>query len=130
MSRERLLTERNVWMSTVRDDGRPHVAPIWFVYLDDRFWIGTGAGSVRVRNLSENPLASVALEDGDRPVVAECVVRIHETERPPAVVDAFAEKFGWDIRRPQDVDVGRVVVLEATPRKWLFGLDLPTPASD
>ena len=121
----RLDHERNVWMATTRPDGRAHLAPVWFVYVDQRIWLGTGQGSVRVANLRTNPEAAVSLEDGDAPIVAEGPVTIHVDERPPAVVDAFLAKYDWDLRIAEDDDVGRVVLLELRPRKWLFA-DLPT----
>ncbi|MEO1063245.1 MAG: pyridoxamine 5'-phosphate oxidase family protein [Actinomycetota bacterium] len=123
---ERLRTERNVWLATVRPDGRPHVAPVWFVHVDDRIWIGTGAGSVRVRNLASNPRVTVTLEDGDRPVVAEGEASVHPSERPPDVVRAFLDKYGWDVTIEVDEDVGEVVLVEVRPRRWLFGVELPT----
>ncbi|MEM8709163.1 MAG: pyridoxamine 5'-phosphate oxidase family protein [Actinomycetota bacterium] len=118
---ERLTDERNCWLATVRADGRPHLAPLWFCHVDDRIWIGTGAGSVRVANLRSNPTASFSLEGGNDPVVAEGTVTIHRDERPPAVVAAFAEKYDWNITIDDDADVGRVVLLEFVPTKWLFG---------
>ena len=124
---QRLLDERNVWMATTRPDGRPHLAPVWFVYVDDRIWVGTGRGSVRVANLLANPNAAVSLEDGNTPIAAEGTVEVHENERPPAVVDAFIDKYGWDIRIKDDEDVGQVVLLELRPRKWLWA-DLPVVA--
>lgn len=118
-----------MWFATVRADGRPHIAPVWFVYVDDRIWVGTGAGSVRVRNLRTNPAASASLESGDDPVVAEGTVVIHDTERPRAVVAAFHAKYGWDITAETDADVGRITLLELRPHRWLFRLDLPTVAA-
>jgi hypothetical protein len=126
VSLERLESSRNVWVSTVRPNGRPHVAPVWFVYVDDRIWIGTGRSSVRVRNLGDNPAASVALEDGDAPVVAEGTVVLHDVERPGTVVDAFRSKYSWDITIEVDDDVGELILLEFRPHRWLFGLSLPT----
>jgi PPOX class probable F420-dependent enzyme len=125
VSIERLHDDRNVWLVTVRPDGRPHVAPVWFVYVDDRIWIGTGAESVRVRNLRRNPVASACLEDGDAPVIADGSAFVHESERPAAVVAAFMAKYGWDVTADTDADVGRVVLLEFRPERWLLGLDLP-----
>lgn len=127
---QRLHRARNVWLATVRADGRPHVAPVWFAYTQERMWIGTGRGSVRVANLSASPLASAALEEGDDPVVAEGTVVIHDGARPPAVVDAFDAKYGWDITVEVDADVGQLVLLEFRPHRWLFGLPLPTIARD
>jgi PPOX class probable F420-dependent enzyme len=117
---------RNVWLATVRPDGRPHLAPVWFVHVDGRLWIGTGRSSVRVSNLRANPRASASLEDGNAPLVAEGTVVVHEAERPPAVVDAFRGKYGWDITVEVDDDVGEVVLLELRPHRWLFAAGLPT----
>lgn len=125
---ERLGSERNIWMATTRPDGRPHLAPVWFVHVDDRLWVGTGADSVRTRNLRNDPRASASLQDGDRPLVAECTVRIHERDRPTGVVAAFAKKYGWDVTIETDEDVGVVVLLELVPRRWLFGVSLPVIA--
>jgi hypothetical protein len=114
----------------VRDDGRPHVAPVWFVYVSDRIWIGTGQSSVRVRNLRRTPAASVALEDGDAPVVAEGTVIVHESARPAPVVQSFLAKYDWDVTVEIDEDIGKLVLLEFRPHRWLFGLSLPTVPTD
>jgi PPOX class probable F420-dependent enzyme len=130
VSIERLATSRNVWLATVRPDGRPHVAPVWFTYVEDRIWIGTGLASVRVRNLRRNPAASASLEDGDAPVVAEGTVALHREERPAPVVEAFQAKYGWDITVEVDEDIGAMTLLEFRPHRWLFGLSLPTVPPD
>jgi PPOX class probable F420-dependent enzyme len=131
VSLDRLATSRNLWLATVHADGRPHVAPVWFVHVDDRIWIGTGRSSVRVRNLRREPAASVALEDGDAPVVAEGTVVLHEAERPAQVVEAFRAKYGWDVTVAVDDDVGELILLEFRPHRWLYGLALPTvPAEE
>ena len=118
--RGRLEQERNVWLATTRADGRPHLTPIWFVYVRDRIWIATGRDNVKTRNVGGEPRVSVALEDGNTPVVAEGVTTIHAGERPADVVDAFLAKYGWDITVRDDADVGRVVLWEIDVAKWLF----------
>ncbi len=127
---QRLRDERNIWVATVRPDGRTHLAPVWFVYVDERIWIGTGIDSVRVRNLRTNPAASACLEDGDAPIVAEGTVVVHERLRPDRVVDAFRAKYAWDITIDVDDDIGTVVLLELRPHRWLYGADLPTVPAD
>ncbi len=117
----RLATEQNVWMATVRPDGRPHLVPVWFVFVRGSFWVGTGARSVKVANVRAQGRATVALEDGDRPVVAECSVREVPRPVPGDVVAAFRDKYSWDVDAEVDEDMGEVVVLELAPGRWVFG---------
>lgn len=118
---QRLAKEHNAWLATVRPDGRPHVTPVWFVYIDGRFWVGTGRDNVKTRNVLSNPAVVITLEDGVQPVVAEGTAVVHQNARPDAVVAAFTEKYGWDITLSIDPDVGAVVLWEITPRRWPFG---------
>lgn len=95
--------------------------PIWFVYDGARFWIATGAASVKVRNLAATPWAVVSLESGTDPRVAEGPARIHRPPFPSAVVAAFARKFDWDITVGVDDDVGEIALVEIEAQRWIFG---------
>jgi F420H(2)-dependent biliverdin reductase len=117
----RLQTERNVWLCTVRPDGRPHLVPIWFVFVDDRFWIATGLASVKVRNVMSNPRVVVSLENGDTPLIAECSATVVTATYPVAICAAFVAKYEWDIELPDDPDVGTTALLELVVDKWLMG---------
>ena len=117
----RLRHEKNVWLCTVRDDGTPHLTPIWFVYLDDTFWLCTGASAVKTRNVRTNPTVALGLEDANRPLVVEGEATVHERPYPPDVVDAFRAKFGWDITRTDDPDGPFDALWEVPARRWLFG---------
>jgi F420H(2)-dependent biliverdin reductase len=96
----RLAGEPNAWLCTLRQDGSPHVTPVWFVYADETWWVGCAAHSVKVRNVVADPRVSFALEDGKAPVVAEGVARVLRGDFPAEVVTAFANKYaGWDATR-------------------------------
>src|SRR5262249_60976852 len=43
------------WLSTVRRDGRPHVAPLPAMWLDGRLHFCTGAHEQKARNLAADP---------------------------------------------------------------------------
>lgn len=118
---ERLATERNLWLASVRPDGRPHLVPVWFAWVEGAFWIGTGARSAKARNLANEPRAAVALEDGGAPVAAEVVATEVPRPFPVAVVDAFAAKYSWDITVEEDDDIGEVLLLQLDPVRWLLG---------
>lgn len=111
----RLAHDRNVWLCTLRPDGSPHVTPVWFVHTDGTWWIGSDGRSVKVRNVTADPRVSLALEDGDAPVVAEGHARVHRSDFPQPVVTAFAAKYDWDVRAGQDR-----VLLEVSVRRWLL----------
>jgi len=122
---ERLVTEQNVWLATTRPDGRPHVVPIWFLFEDERFWICTGADSVKVRNLHVNASASVSLEDGNNPAVAEGVAAFVAKPYPQPVVAGFQRKYRWDIEADDDPDLGITALFVVTVSRWLMGNPIP-----
>ena len=54
-------------LATVRADGRPHVAPVWYVLDDDGTVVfNTGESTVKGRNLRRDPRASICVDD-ERP---------------------------------------------------------------
>lgn len=117
----RLARERNVWLCTLRPDGSAHVTPVWFLYDAATWWISSAQRSVKVRNVLADARVSLALQDGDAPVVAEGVAHAHVREFPSRVVSGFAEKYGgWDITDPRQEPIGARVLLEVPVSRWLL----------
>jgi PPOX class probable F420-dependent enzyme len=56
-------------LSTVRADGSPHVAPVWFLLDGDDLVFTTGLTSVKGRNLTRDARFSLCVDD-DRPPYA------------------------------------------------------------
>jgi PPOX class probable F420-dependent enzyme len=56
-------------LSTVRADGSPHVAPVWFVLDGDDLLLTTGESTVKGRNLARDGRVSVCVDD-ERPPFA------------------------------------------------------------
>ena len=54
-------------LSTVRADGRPHVAPVWFVLDGDDLVFSTGATSVKGRTLARDPRAALCVDAPEPP---------------------------------------------------------------
>ena len=69
--RAKLTEARTYWLATTRPDGRPHVQPVWGLWIEDAFWFSTDARSRKGRNLAANPAVAVHLESGDDVVVVE-----------------------------------------------------------
>ena len=107
----RLQMEQNLWLATVRPTSVPHLVPIWFVWVAGKIYLCTGADSVKVRNLTQNPQVAIALEDGTHPIVIEG--RAEPIGRPPAAVVAeFQRKYDWDITT--DDTYTQVIEIEPT----------------
>jgi hypothetical protein len=62
-----LDTERVCRFATVDVAGRPHVAPLWFVWLDPEpsLWLYSIITSQRWHDLGSNPVASAVIDSGD-----------------------------------------------------------------
>jgi hypothetical protein len=62
---------RTKWLSTVNQDGSPHVTAAGALWLDGTFWFQTGAGTRKGRNVARDPRCSIAVPVRDADVVVE-----------------------------------------------------------
>src|SRR4051812_7832396 len=62
---------RTKWLSTVNEDGSPHVTAVGALWLDGTFWFQTGAGTRKGRNVARDPRCSIAVSIRDADVVIE-----------------------------------------------------------
>jgi nitroimidazol reductase NimA-like FMN-containing flavoprotein (pyridoxamine 5'-phosphate oxidase superfamily) len=115
---ERQLQKAGVyWLSTMRPEGRPHVAPLFAVWLDGALYFCTGDAERKAKNLAYNPQVAIttghnALGEGlDLVVEGEAVV-VSDGAKVRRVADAYAAKYGkgWRI-----AGLDGVVTFEVTP---------------
>ena len=75
-TRENALTEyeRNEFLSelrigrlaSMRDDGWPHVTPIWYVWEDGRFLLSLGKSRRHLRNIAGDPHVTLCVDEDPR----------------------------------------------------------------
>lgn len=66
--REFLLgSVRTATLATVRADGRPHAAPVWYHLDGESFVFTTGEDTVKGRNLRRDPRVSLCIDDESPP---------------------------------------------------------------
>ncbi|MFJ6947033.1 PPOX class F420-dependent oxidoreductase [Streptomyces wuyuanensis] len=65
---------RTAKLSTVRADGSPHIAPVWFLLDGDDMVFSTGKETVKGRNLARDGRVALCVED-DRPPFSFVVVQ-------------------------------------------------------
>lgn len=112
---ERLADNRNYYIATVRPDGRPHVMPVWGVWLDNRLFFSTGVDSRKHRNLAANPQCVITTEDATEPVIVEGSAAIL-TERAALkrFGAAYKKKYHWNMESEGGGDPGGLFIVTPT----------------
>jgi hypothetical protein len=86
---------RTKWLTTLNEDGSPHVTAVGAVWLDGAFWFQTGDGTRKSRNVARDPRCSLALSTLDADVVIEGVAtRVTDREQVARAAKAWADG-GW-----------------------------------
>lgn len=114
-----LEAARNYWIATVRPGGRPHVTPVWGVWLDGALYLDGSPATRWARNLAANPEMSVHLESAEDVVILEGVV-----EDLPRIEGYLAERIveAWDTKygrlHPDPAGSGMFRMLPRRGRGW------------
>jgi hypothetical protein len=86
---------RTTWLTTVNEDGSPHVTAVGALWLDGTFWFQTGAGTRKSRNVARDPRCSVAVSILGADVVVEGeAARVTAPETVARLAKAWADQ-GW-----------------------------------
>jgi hypothetical protein len=86
---------RTTWLSTVNEDGSPHVTAVGALWLDGSFWFQSGSRTRKSRNVARDPRCSIAVSIRDADVVADGEA-VRETD--PATLQRLASAWaheGW-----------------------------------
>jgi PPOX class probable F420-dependent enzyme len=111
-------------IATIRPDGRPHVAPIWFVLDGDQLLFTTWHTTVKAANLRHSPWVSLCVDDEAPPFA---FVKYDGTAE-------FSDDLG-ELRRWATIIAGRYMGADqadafgrrnAVPGEWLIRV---TPAA-
>lgn len=91
-----LLMERprTAKLATVRADGRPHIAPIWFDRDGEDLLFNTGATSVKAANMRRDPRVSLCVDDDAPPFAFVVVEGLATLSEDPDELLAWATRIG------------------------------------
>lgn len=96
---ERMRSAYVYWVATASPEGRPHVVPVWGVWLEDTFYFSNGANTRTGRNLAANPSVTVHLESGEDVAIIEGTVEpVGDAALVGRINDAYAPKYLWHER--------------------------------
>lgn len=94
-----LEEQRTVRLATASPDGRPHVVPLWFVWVDQVIFLNTTLGNVTVEQFMQNPRVAAVVDDGASyeelrgVVVHGRIERADDDERLPEVKRRWSDKY-------------------------------------
>ena len=132
--RDEFLTGKRIGrLATQREDGWPHVTPIWYVWEGDRFVLTLGKSRRHLRNIAHDPHVTLCVDEDQRTsdltkspraVVYFGLGRLVEDEAGVREITTKVEQryLPEDVRGPELDELlwfeGRVGV-EITPQRWL-----------
>jgi len=110
-----LTPARIARMATADKLGQPHVVPVWYAWDGKSIWISAFSSTRKVKDLEENPLISIAVDEASEDDHASAVILegnaelLHEPR-------AFIEKqFYWIYARY----VGDEGIWGKAPEEWI-----------
>jgi PPOX class probable F420-dependent enzyme len=92
---QRLRDALIIWLCTVRADGRPHSAAVWFLWDGSDVLIFSQPNQ-KVRNLRQNPHVTLAVDDtrnGDDAVTIEGTAELLDDPAITPMLPAYAAKY-------------------------------------
>lgn len=102
-------------VATADKSGQPHVVPVWFAWDGSALWISAFSSTRKVKDLEENPLISVAIDETTADDSTRAVILEGKAELLRALTEFLKRQFTWIYARY----VGEDRVHEAKYQKWI-----------
>ena len=88
---------RTCWLATTDPDGRPHLAAVGAIWVDDRFYFTSGPRLRKSRNVVANPRCALSVSLDDIDVVVEGTARkVTDATVLERVANLYAS-LGWPV---------------------------------
>lgn len=105
-------------LGTVTPDGRPHAAPVGAMWIDGAWYVVTGPGTRKGRNLAHNPACTLSVRHEGFDVVFEG--QAHRVTEPAELehVAAFYRAGGWPAEVEGDAFTAPFTAPSGGPPPW------------
>jgi len=121
---------RTFWLATIHPAPdhaalpRPHVMPVWGVWLDDAFYFSTGRASRKGQNLAANPSCTVTNDDGMEAIILEGAAKpVAAAAALERVAATYKKKYKMDPRAMNEP------IFEVRPSKVFAFIEKSFPKS-
>ena len=63
-SKEFLRSQKILRLATIDSSGNPHIVPVWYIYVNEKFYIGTNTKTKKAKNIKKNSKVSFCVDTG------------------------------------------------------------------
>jgi nitroimidazol reductase NimA-like FMN-containing flavoprotein (pyridoxamine 5'-phosphate oxidase superfamily) len=63
-SNEFLKSQKILRLATIDSSGNPHIVPVWYMYVNEKFYIGTNTKTKKAKNIKKNSKVSFCVDIG------------------------------------------------------------------
>jgi general stress protein 26 len=63
-SKEFLKSQKILRLATIDLSGNPHIVPVWYMYANKKFYIGTSTKTKKAKNIKKNSKVSFCVDTG------------------------------------------------------------------
>jgi transposase len=119
------------WLATTRPDGRPHVVPIWGLWLEDAFYFGGSPTTRWARNVATNPAVALHLEDAEQVIMVEGLVDeyLPDSDLTAQLSAASAAKYATGVDSSAPTEGAQESILRLRPQIILAWRNFPQDAT-
>ena len=64
MDKKFIRKQKILRLATVNNKGSPHIVPVWYSYINNKFYVGTNTRTTKARNIKHNPKVSFCIDTG------------------------------------------------------------------
>jgi nitroimidazol reductase NimA-like FMN-containing flavoprotein (pyridoxamine 5'-phosphate oxidase superfamily) len=59
-----IISQKILRLATIDPQGNPHIVPVWYDYINGKFYIGTNTRTMKARNIKKNPRVCFCIDAG------------------------------------------------------------------
>jgi len=59
-----LKSQKILRLATIDHSGSPHIVPVWYMYSNDKFYVGTNTKTRKAKNIKKNSKVSFCIDTG------------------------------------------------------------------
>lgn len=96
----RLKQDIVIWLCSVRPDGRPHAALVWFLWDDNSVLVFSKPNQQKLRNIESNPKVLLVIDDskgGEEPITIDGTAEILNDSSLSTTLPRYAEKYARNL---------------------------------